>query len=93
MAWHSGPLLLLLLLDDAGPAVSSCPAVTTSLAGQLDGPGASLAAQLAAELPAKHLWHVQGVRYRYHDALSAAVRCVALLPAASTACHAWLLLA
>ncbi|WIA32755.1 hypothetical protein OEZ86_005939 [Tetradesmus obliquus] len=30
--------------------------------------------QLAGELPAKHLWHVQGLRYLYQDHLAAAVR-------------------
>jgi hypothetical protein len=30
---------------------------------------------LAGELPAKHLWHVQGLRYLYQDHLAAAMRC------------------
>lgn len=78
MAWHSGPLLLLLLLEPQGPAAASTAAVTASLASMLAAPAASLAAQLSAELPAKHLWHVKGLRYLYQDHLAAAVRWVTL---------------
>jgi hypothetical protein len=74
MAWHSGPLLFLVLLEPSGPAASSCAAVTASLSEVVSGPAAALAASLAAELPAKHLWHVQGLRYLYQDHLAAAVR-------------------
>lgn len=56
---------------------STCnAAVTASLLELLSGPGHALAGQLAGELPAKHLWHVQGLRYLYQDHLSAAVRWV-----------------
>ncbi|KAF8067153.1 Cysteine synthase [Scenedesmus sp. PABB004] len=74
VAWHSGPLLVLLLLDGSGPASASAGAVASSLAGVLAGPGGALSGQLAGELPAKHLWHVQGLRYLYQDHLAAAVR-------------------
>jgi hypothetical protein len=117
MAWHSGPLLLLLLLECRTPAAaaaavplpgppslpvstpassaadisitsssSSSSSHTTSQAAAaaataasllelLSGPGHALAGQLAGELPAKHLWHVQGLRYLYQDHLAAAMRC------------------
>lgn len=74
MAWHSGPLLVLLLLEPQGPAAASTAAVTASLAGMLAAPAAALVAQLSAELPAKHLWHVKGLRYLYQDHLAGAVR-------------------
>lgn len=79
MAWHSGPLLVLLLLEPQGPSAAgsnSTAAVVGSLASTLAAPAAALAAQLSAELPAKHLWHVKGLRYLYQDHLAAAVRCV-----------------
>lgn len=74
MAWHHGPLLLLLLLEKSGPVMSSCGDVVSGLLDVVSGPGAVLSAQLSAELPAKHLWHVKGLRYQYQDHLSAAVR-------------------
>jgi hypothetical protein len=74
MAWHSGPLLVLLLLEPQGPAAASTAAVTASLASVLAAPAAALQSQLAVELPAKHLWHVKGLRYLYQDHLAAAVR-------------------
>jgi hypothetical protein len=120
MAWHSGPLLLLLLLEcntpaaaaaaaplgppslpvstpassaadtgssstsssshttaasqTAAAAASATAATAASLLKLLCGPGHALAGQLAGELPAKHLWHVQGLRYLYQDHLAAAMR-------------------
>jgi hypothetical protein len=74
MAWHSGPLLVLLLLEPQGPASSSTAAVTASLASMLAAPASALAAQLAAELPARDLWHAKGLRYIYQDHLAAAVK-------------------
>lgn len=74
LVWHHGPLLLLLLLESSGPVVSNTAAVTASLVELMARPGAALHAQLAAELPPKHLWHVQGLRYLYQDHLAAAVR-------------------
>lgn len=74
MAWHSGPLLVLLLLEGQGPAAASTAAVTAILAGMLAAPAAALVSQLSAEVPAKHLWHVKGLRYLYQDHLAGAVR-------------------
>jgi hypothetical protein len=84
MAWHSGPLLFLLLLEPGAPTAASCAAVTAGLAEVLAAPAAALCASLAAELPAKNLWHVQGLRYLYEDHLAGAVRCAACCLACDT---------
>jgi hypothetical protein len=76
MAWHSGPLLVLLVLEPQGPASSSTAAVTATLASMLAAPASALAAQLSAELPARDLWHAKGLRYIYQDHLAAAVKYV-----------------
>ena len=73
LPWHHGPFLVLLLLQDTPQAVG--PATAASLLELLQGGGGGqLLHQLQGELPAKHLWHVQGLRYLYSDALCAATQ-------------------
>jgi hypothetical protein len=72
LPWHFGPLVVLLLLQDT-PAAAD-PATAGTLLGLVRERVPQLVHQLQGELPAKHLWHVQGLRYLYTDALSAATK-------------------
>jgi hypothetical protein len=72
LPWHYGPLVVLLLLQDV-PA-SAQAGTPAGLLQVLRAGGPPLLRQLSAELPAKHLWHVKGVRYLYHDAFAGATR-------------------
>ena len=72
LAHHCGPLTVLLLLRDAPPPALA--AAAAAAARQLSERGPPLAARLAAEVPAKHAWHVPGLRYYLSDGLAGAER-------------------
>jgi hypothetical protein len=85
LAWHCGPLLALLLLEHGAPRAPA--ELAAGLRALLAAPGSALSAQLGAELPPRHLWHVKGLRYLYQDQLAGAVRCVFLSPPPHTVRH------
>ena len=72
LPWRYRPFVVLLLLQDTPQAAG--PATAASLLGLLQRGVPQLVHQLQGELPAKHLWHVQGLRYLYSDALFAATK-------------------
>ncbi|KIZ00575.1 hypothetical protein MNEG_7388 [Monoraphidium neglectum] len=80
LVWHTGPLVFLILLHEPGAAAGAgagassggVPAQATAVAAaaaarQLRERAPRLAELLRAELPAKHVWHVPGLRYHFAD--------------------------
>ncbi|KAG2497833.1 hypothetical protein HYH03_004103 [Edaphochlamys debaryana] len=71
LPYHRGPLLVLALLHDGPPPGAE---VLAALAAVLQRGAAPAAAALAAEVPARSVWHEKGHRYCFTDALHHASR-------------------
>ncbi|GFR41514.1 hypothetical protein Agub_g2209, partial [Astrephomene gubernaculifera] len=71
LPYHRGPLLVLALLHDGPPPAPEVLAALAAVMGRGAGPAA---AALAAEVPARSVWHEKGHRYCFTDATCHAAR-------------------